>query len=144
MFCFVTIALCSFCSRSKSVFRSLWQTMLTRQTSKNAQLAVKLRHILSGDLWKEFRAAQTMLHLSVFGSVQFQFTEMINWNWNSYNSYAAFTLSNLYMGGIWDTLEKNPTWLHESLQKDKNFKLTVSSLHRFNPDVSVLFYLNCI
>jgi len=55
MFCFAT-------SRSKSVFRSLWQTVLTRKTSKNAQLAVKLQNIQSGNSQKEFRASQSTQH----------------------------------------------------------------------------------
>lgn len=43
----------------------LWQTMLTKQTSKNAQLAAKIQHTLSGK-WEVFRAARASRRLSFF------------------------------------------------------------------------------
>jgi len=78
------------------VFRSLWQTMLTRQTQKNAQLAVKLEYFQSEHTYKEFKASQASQYLSVLGSVQSQFTTMINRESNSHNTKASFTHSLLY------------------------------------------------
>lgn len=55
----------------------LWQTMLTRQTLKNAQLAVNIQHTLSGK-WEEFGAAESvdiffLFLFLLFASGQFEF-----------------------------------------------------------------------
>lgn len=82
----------------------LWQTMLTKQTSKNAQLAAKIQRTLSGK-WEEFRAARASRRLSFFLLLllpRVSLSSLLGWREETVFYNNSGLLTYLQLGGVWE------------------------------------------